>query len=50
MNINFFNNKLSNAKTLINYFPIIIKEAKYNKVIDINNRLYIICWFITIRS
>lgn len=43
MNINFFNNKLSNAKTLINYFPIVIKEAKYNKVIDINNKSYIDC-------
>jgi len=24
----YINNRLSNAKTLINYFPIVLKEAK----------------------
>ena len=40
---NFINNKLSNAKTLINYFPIVIKNANGIYVKDINNKKYIDC-------
>tara|TARA_B100001094_G_C18190212_1_gene806638 strand:+ start:957 stop:2186 length:1230 start_codon:yes stop_codon:yes gene_type:complete len=37
------NNKLSNAKTLINYFPIVLKNAQGIIVTDINNKKYIDC-------
>ena len=40
---NSINNKLSNAKTLINYFPIVLKEANGIYVKDINNKKYIDC-------
>jgi len=40
---NFINNKLSNAKTLIRYFPIVLKNANGIYVKDINNKKYIDC-------
>jgi len=40
---NFINYKLSNAKTLINYFPIVLKHANGIFVKDLNNKKYIDC-------
>lgn len=37
------NSRLSNAKTLIRYFPIVLKEAIGIHVLDMNNKKYIDC-------
>jgi len=39
----WINSKLSNAKTLPRYFPIVLKSGKGMYVTDINNNVYIDC-------
>lgn len=41
--IKYLNNKLSNAKTLIRYFPIVLKSAEGLYITDIDNKKYIDC-------
>ncbi|VVU95601.1 Aminotransferase class-III [seawater metagenome] len=42
-NINYINEKLSNAKTLIRHIPIVLKKGKGIYVFDTNDKKYIDC-------